>query len=106
TPFGDAVFSLLARQDINDLVEDDAEPAVGAWQPLFKPFFPEWRENLVLPRPEAREGVFVFKVSLGKVWRQIAIPDSLTLDDLAGAILDAVDFDSDHLYEFSFRDRL
>lgn len=106
TPLGDAVFSLLARQEIHDLVEDEAEPAFGAWQSFFKPHFPEWRENLVLPRPEARTGVFVFKVSLGRIWRQIAIPDSLTLDDLAGAILRAVDFDSDHLYEFSFRDRL
>ena len=78
----------------------------GTWQAIFQPYFPEWRENLVLPRPEFREGVFVFKVSLGKMWRQIAIPDCLALDDLAGAIIDAVDFDHDHLYEFSFRDRL
>ena len=106
TPFGDAVFALLCDKGIDDLVgRTDATP-FGAWQKFFEPYFPEWRENLELPQPEFREGVFVFKVSLGKMWRQIAIPDSLTLDELAATILDAVDFDHDHLYEFSFRDRL
>jgi hypothetical protein len=105
-PFGDAALTLLKQSDIDVLMSDDEPPPFGAWQSLFQPYFPEWRENLVLPKPELREGVFVFKVSLGKMWRQIAIPDSLTLDDLANAILNAVDFDDDHLYEFSFRDHL
>ena len=106
TPFGDAALTLLNEQDIDVLMRDDEPPPFGAWQSLFQPYFPEWRENLVPPKPELREGVFVFKVSLGKMWRQIAIPDTLTLDDLANAVLEAVDFDDDHLYEFSFRDRL
>jgi hypothetical protein len=61
---------------------------------------------LVVPASEVRDGVFMFRVSLGKVRRVIAIPADLTLDDLADAILDAVDFDRDHLYEFTYRDRL
>ena len=36
---------------------------------------------------------------------RIAIPAHLTLDWLATAILDAYQFDYDHLYEFSYRDR-
>ncbi|MBT9316878.1 hypothetical protein IXB50_15725 [Leptothoe spongobia TAU-MAC 1115] len=40
-----------------------------------------------------------------KTWRRIAIPANLALDELAIAILDAYQFDYDHLYEFSDRDR-
>ncbi len=68
--------------------------------------FPEWRENLRFPEPELREGEFIFQVSLGKIWRLIAMPAGSTLDDLIGQILNSVDFDFDHLYEFTYRDRL
>jgi hypothetical protein len=84
-PFGDAVFTLLAgwlfsfaaepQDEEEDLEEEEFEdedgeapaelPLFGTWQPLFQPYFPEWRNNLVLPAEESREGVFVFKVSLG-----------------------------------------
>jgi hypothetical protein len=33
------------------------------------------------------------------------IPAKLTLEDLSDAILRAFDFDDDHLYQFSYRDR-
>ena len=33
------------------------------------------------------------------------IPANLVLDELATVILDAYQFDADHLYEFSYRDR-
>jgi hypothetical protein len=111
-PFGDAVFSLLGEKfaftwrGADD--EDEEAPGdvtFGRWQPIFQPYFPEWRNNLVVPGVEARGGIFVFRAALGKARRLIAIPARLTLDDLAGAILDSVDFDDDHLYEFTYRDR-
>ncbi len=118
-PFGDAVFTLLAGASFDLLLRDDlrqaededeagtpSEPRFGAWQPLFQPYFPEWRENLEFPELEPWEGTFVFRVSLGKIWRLIAMPADATLDDLVGLILRSVDFDSDHLYEFTYRDRL
>jgi hypothetical protein len=52
-------------------------------------------------RKKSPEGIYIFKVSLGKPWRQIAIPSHLDLDFLADIILDAFDFDNDHLYQFS-----
>jgi hypothetical protein len=117
--FGDAVFTLLSsqfdtllRDDFPEDEDEDQEegvpevPRFGVWQPLFQPYFPQWRQNLELPRPEPREGTFVFRVSLGKVWRLIAMPAGDTLDDLLGWILRSVNFDSDHLYEFIYRDRL
>jgi hypothetical protein len=86
--------------------ETPPEPDFGVWQPLFQPFFPEWQRNLEFPSEEPRDGMFIFHISLGKVWRLIAIPSDFTLADLADAILDSVNFDDDHLYEFTYRDRL
>jgi Plasmid pRiA4b ORF-3-like protein len=109
TPFGDGFFTVMEKNEAYDVgvrAEDDEPAPFGLWQPILKPYFPEWRKNLELPRTQFREGVYVFKVSLGNVWRRIAIPDSLTLEDLADEILDAVNFDCDHLYEFTFRDQL
>jgi hypothetical protein len=116
-PSGDAVLTLLlkraspyaAAEDVAEDEEDEESPEgvrLGAWQPLFQPYFPEWQRNLVPPAPVFREGVFVFRVSLGKVWRRIAMPADAGLETLANWILDSVDFDDDHLYEFVYRDRL
>jgi len=118
-PFGDAVFTLLLsrfdsilgrdfpQEEDKDQEEGAPErPRFGAWQPFFQPYFPEWRENLTFPRLEPREGTFIFRVSLGKVWRLIAMPADATLDDLVGLVLRAFKFDSDHLYQFTYRDRL
>lgn len=114
TPFGDAFFNLfLQRFDymdllLGDVTEEDEEeqPDFGAWQPIFGPYFPAWKNNLSLPEVAPRKGVHVFRVSLGAIWRRIAIPADATLDDLMDTILDSVRFDNDHLYEFSYTDRL
>ncbi|MGO9464985.1 MAG: IS1096 element passenger TnpR family protein [Isosphaeraceae bacterium] len=117
-PFGDAVFTVLTALLFDSLGvmprrgEDDEEeeeplvPRFGVWQPLFQPYFPEWQKNLEIPRPEPRDGTFVFRVSLGRIWRLIAMPADATLDDLVSVILRSVDFDFDHLYEFTYRDRM
>jgi hypothetical protein len=116
-PFGDAVFTALMPHMLDslrgvDVVGEDEEeevstvPLFGAWQPLFQPFFPEWRENLLLPEEEPREGTFVFRMSVGKIWRLIAMPAEATLDDLVDCVLRSLNFDSDHLYEFTYRDRM
>jgi hypothetical protein len=116
-PFGDAVITVIASRfyphGFPEIPPDEdrgqgvpAVPRFGAWQPLFQPYFPEWRDNLELPEPEPRDGTFIFRVSLGKVWRLIAMPAGATLDDLVDWILRSVRFDHDHLYEFTYRDRL
>jgi Plasmid pRiA4b ORF-3-like protein len=122
-PFGDAVFTLidsfefgrlmsrgLPEDDEEDEDEEEGEPEVpplfGAWQPLFQPYFPEWRENLEFPEPEPREGEFIFRVSLGRVWRLISMPADATVDDLVRWVLRSMKFGSDHLYEVTYRDRM
>ena len=80
--------------------------------------FPEWKNNLELPEPEAQDGVFVFKVSLQihvqkskdkfskeTIWRKIVIPSNLTLYDFSSAILEAFNFYNDHLHQFTYKDR-
>jgi hypothetical protein len=42
--------------------ELSAECVVAWWRLYQISSFPEWRENLVMPKPELREGAFVFKV--------------------------------------------
>ncbi len=119
TPFGDAVLTLIASRvnvfsdefrpmqgNEDDLAETPNPARFGVWQPLFQPYFPEWQQNLELPEIEPRDGTFIFRVSLGKIcWRLIAMPADATLDDLVSMILRSVNFDDDHLYEFSYRDR-
>jgi hypothetical protein len=113
--FGDAVLTLIAGKFLDSyygvpLDAEDGEAArklrFGVWQPLFQPFFPEWGRNLELPRDELRKAMFIFRISLGKVWRLIAVPSDATLADLADGIVNSVDFDNDHLFEFTYRDRL
>ncbi len=59
-----------------------------------------------MPTTETKDGIFVFKVSLDKkIWRRIAVSSNAVLDDLHNAIQSAFEFDNDHLYEFSFRNR-
>jgi hypothetical protein len=77
----------------------------GKLQKFLQPYFPQWQNNLVLNQEKSSEGVYIFKVSLGKPWRRIAIPSHLDLDFLANIILDAFDFDDDHLYMFTCKQR-
>lgn len=112
TPFGDALLKLLRQYqfDIMRFERDDKDDAdggagFGELQPILQPFFPEWRENLKLPEPALVEGLYIFKVSMGKIWRRIAISGRYTLEDLSNTILDAYNFDNDHLHQFTYRDR-
>src|SRR5262249_22578570 len=114
TPFGEAMLPLLAQVDDReegdeeDGEEEEPPAEFGLLRPLFQPYFPQWQKNLSFGMAhEAGDGVFVFKVSLGKdVWRRIAMNDEHTVDDLVAAILRSVDFDFDHLYELKYRDEV
>ena len=68
-------------------------------------YLPAWQNNLVLPEAEFQAGTYIFKVSLGKIWRRIAVRGDMVLEDLSDSILAAYDFDNDHLYCFEYRTR-
>ncbi len=109
-PFGDAMlrllFAIYGKKGFAWESEGNVNVTFGELQTHFQPFFPEWENNLVLTSSsEFTEGIYIFKVSLAKAWRRIAIPAQLDLDWLSNSILDAFDFDNDHLYEFRYKDR-
>jgi hypothetical protein len=92
----------------------ESKPVVefGLLQPVFHPYFPEWKNAYARPNQVAMQGAHIFKVALGGwrgggggIWRRLAVPPDFSLDGLAGAILRAFRFDDDHLYDFHFRDQ-
>ncbi len=107
TGFGDAMTHVLFEKGIIAEVlftEPEDQPA-AILQTKFASFFPEWQHHLVLSEPEKLEGIYVFKVSLGSVWARIAIPSNGLLEDLSDSILNAYEFDFDHLYCFTYVNR-
>jgi hypothetical protein len=98
TDFGDAMF--VATCGIDPYVKENSVGLKTKLQPLF----PAWTNMLTRSVPAFREGNHMFKASLGKVWRRILVPADAVLDELADAILNAFDFDCEHLYQFKLRD--
>ena len=110
TRLGVALLALLHTEffgDFDNILElkEEGEVPFGVLQPVLQPYLSEWKNNLSVPKWTFREGTHTFKVSLGRIWRRIAIPAAQTLDALADTILNAVEFDHDHLYRFSYENR-
>jgi hypothetical protein len=114
TAFGDALLQLLLNEfwrNPGDLFcfhggDNEIEDTIGAFQPAITPFFPQWRNNLTIPKRIFQDGTYVFKLSLaGDCWRRIVISGEMDLECLSTTILDAFDFDHDHLYEFKYKNR-
>ena len=113
--FGDAFFRYVYEYLINtddyfqfcllNTTQIKYKTPFGQLHKFFESFFPEWQTNFEIPQPMFEDGTHIFKVSLDKAWRCIAIDSKMTLDVLAKAILDAFDFDKDHLYAFYMKDR-
>lgn len=112
TPLGDALLTLMVdgfirTSDVYWELDMSSEPAPsGILQPTLQPYFPAWQNNLPTIEAEFRHGLHTFKVSLGRWHARLTIPATKSLDALAQLILDAVGFDNDHLYQFSYKNRL
>ncbi|BBD63099.1 hypothetical protein NIES2109_59490 (plasmid) [Nostoc sp. HK-01] len=112
TPWGNALPNLIQKIAFESLISENAqedlqdeENPLGIWQSQLQVFFPEWQKNLAVSQVETQPGIYVFKVTLGKIWRRIAIPHDYSLYDLSSIILESVNFDDDHLHEFSYKSR-
>lgn len=106
-PWGKALMTLLhnAYQAVDyewPGTLDSTQP-LGDLQPVLQPYFPAWQQCLLVPHGEFRPGRHIFKVSLGKAWRRIAMIGEATLADFSSLILDSVDFDHDHLDQFTVK---
>jgi Plasmid pRiA4b ORF-3-like protein len=84
---------------------DNPSLPFGDLQPIFQTYFPAWQNSLMVIPHEFRAGLHIFKVSLGDIWRRMALSGDLTLDRLSSCILDSVDFDADHLDMFQYRNQ-
>lgn len=114
TLFGDALLkclykSICLNEDMYDsfiLGDSPREVVFGQLQEAFKGYFPEWSNNLILPKTEQEQATYIFKVFLDKkTWRKISISTEDVLESLANIILEAFEFDYDHLYRFIYKDR-
>jgi hypothetical protein len=63
------------------------------------------QQGLPTPEPAIEDGTYLIRVSLGNVWRTIALSGKHSLEDLHLVIQDAFDFNNDHLYSFSLDHR-
>lgn len=71
------------------------------------PLFPEWQNRLLIKKREVlTEGYSVITVKVRDAVRKLAVPHDTFLNDLASNILDAFNFDDDHLYEFVYKNEL
>ncbi len=112
-PWGDAMIGLLS--EISDEIEPDFEEeeitlnfhiAFEKLKPSLQSYFPEWEQTLVIAKGEFTEAIYTFKVTLLDAWRRIAIPSNFNLDQVAAAVVQAFDFDFEHLYRFIYKDHL
>ena len=110
TQTGEFVFDLMgvgnpATRTFDPFFYMSRKDEGSAFYKLFQPYFPELKNTFSVEQEvNDRPGTYIFKVSLGRAWRRIAIDHQETLEDLANVILYAFAFDKDHLYCFEFHD--
>ena len=98
-PFGDAMIAATCNWEVCDSNSADLLHST------LRPLFPNWKRSLQLPVAEFQSGQYTLKLSWGNVWRRIVAPAETSLEQLADLILEAYEFDQDHLYQFEFVDR-
>ncbi len=109
TEWGRVIFGYFAQNNlVMSFLEDDelSQAGSGIWETEFKKYIPDWKRNLLqVERKTTEAGAYIFKVALGKASCKLGVPADLSLDELAYGILDAFDFDNDHLYEFIYKNQ-
>lgn len=111
TPVGDALLALLGERFFGDLkriheIEATGTVPPGLLQPILQPYLPQCQRTLAMPEWAFRQGTHIFDMQLGQLRSRLALPAHATLDDLASTILHVLHFTSDHLYEFTYKNRL
>lgn len=117
TKSGEKLVSLLKNEqsDCEEMVfqklieqitrPNDKEKQADDFFQRLKPFYPDWNVCIKPSRKPTNTGGYFIKISLSNtIWRRIKIQGTECLDTLAVVILNAFNFDYDHLYEFSYTD--
>jgi hypothetical protein len=109
-PLGNAVFALfkktLLERHLTWPSEQKPSVPLNELQAAFQPYFPDWQHFLTFEQPQFRPDRHIFKVSLGKIWRKLAIAGDANLYDLSLLILESVNFDNDHLHCFTYQNEI
>lgn len=106
TDWGRSLFKLYHQQLSNTDEDDTNTQSADTWSSELSFYFPDLKNCLVQPIDETLlETTIVFKVVLQNAWRKIQVSGSSLFDQLAMSILEAFDFDNDHLYEFEYKNR-
>jgi hypothetical protein len=105
TSWGKLLIPVAAEGMGNDYLSEDRK--THALMPLLdtlKSIRQDLQNTLLLPGPKlTANAAVVLKISLGNASRTLCINSSVTLDELADALLNAFAFDKDHLYAFTYK---
>lgn len=107
--FGRAMLKLLHQAERRSMgweYDRDPDAPMGELRLVLQPFFPDYQRSLPVPERVFIDGVHFFRLSLPGTgfWRRLAVPADCALDEVCATVLNAVDFDFDHLYEFTWHD--
>jgi hypothetical protein len=107
TAFGNTLFGCLSinmEPDIEAILKGRTEAPPAQIIKEIKKYRPDLKKALLLPQVEVlADANVIFKVALHTASRTLSISGENSLDALATAILKAFDFDSDHLFEFNYK---
>ena len=71
----------------------------------FSPFGPDGNTPMTLPRRNVRE--YHVRIKLNnidlKIWREVKVPSNITLQALAGLLLEVMGWMMEHMYQFRFK---
>jgi hypothetical protein len=114
TKWGQAIISLMT--DIAKEIQHPENPVeteekiidfqikFNFTQPQLSLYFPEWHNTLILCDYEFKPALYIMTIYLDKVFRKIAIPNTIDLDKVVDIIMDFFDFDPLHLHKFMYQD--
>lgn len=90
-----------------DIENKNIEKSFTDWCSLVYPCFSEFEKLMKIPERGFLPDTHIFKISMDKnIWRRVAIPGTILLEDLSNLILDAFNFfDTLHLYRYSYENR-
>lgn len=109
TPFGSVIANLILKNQSEIIIGCFKIESIVEAQQVFKKIVsskvPSWKRKFTVSLPKEATGLHIFKVSLCKSWKIIAIDAEEPLSTFADTILDAFEFDHDHLYYFEYADQ-